>query len=296
MGSPIRSMTGFGAAQRASDDVRVRIEMRSVNQKNLRLSIRSRANLGAWEMELRRLLSARIERGQVDVTVDIQFTRDMAGGLVDMDLARAAVAALRAAGTELALDGTVSVSDLVRIPGIFRGDMGEAIPEPVCAVAATAAEAALDAFLGMREAEGGALVPVLLAHVETVAQYAELGARKAPVVVEKVRERLKARLAELASDGSDTLTQSILEREVCVFADRADINEEIARLRVHCDQFRKTLATGGAAGRRLEFLAQEMLREVNTMSGKGNDTEIASAAVEAKLAVESIKEQVMNLE
>lgn len=296
MASPVRSMTGFGSAQAQDNAVRVLVDIRSVNQKNLRLNIRSRSNLGAHEMDLRKRIGKDIDRGQVDLFITIDTVGDTATGIVNIELARTATSALRHMAQTLDISTDLTLTDLLQVPGLFNGDANEPIPDETWQVVNTALESAIRDFLHMRETEGAAITPVLLGFADTVESFRNMAAQRAPEIVERVRTRLTARIAELTQDCRDTVTQSIIEREVCIFADRADINEEIARLDSHLAQFRNAMDQGGPVGRRLEFLAQEMLREVNTIASKGNDTDIARGAVEAKLAVESIKEQVANLE
>jgi uncharacterized protein (TIGR00255 family) len=286
-------MTGFGSASSEADGLSARVEIRAVNQRGLRCSVRSRPSLGALEKKLRDALTNSVKRGQIDINVElIRLTADPSA-LVNAGVASGAIEALRTLQNEHNLPGEVTLAEVVRVPGVFDAGQNTTVEEDEYAVIASALQAALSQLKEMREVEGQATREVLARHAESIEAFRVLAADQAPKVIERTRERLTARLADLSPAAADT---QALEREVAFFADRADINEELDRLTSHISQFRSTLSQGGEVGKRLEFLAQEMLREVNTTASKANDTEIAAASVEAKLAIEKIKEQAANIE
>lgn len=294
--SGLKSMTGFGAGLARTETARVRVEVRAVNHRGLKIVVRSRPSIGPVEKDLREMLSAVVVRGHIDVAVDF---RRLAGGTASplrTELARETVSSLRTIALDLELSGELTVSDLLNIPGLLDGEDDSGPGPEDLPVFKEALTQALGQLEGMRGAEGAALAQVLQGHVDAVSAFGELAAQRAAVVPQRTRERLQQRLAEFGQLVSDAATAQALEREVVLFADRADIREELDRLTSHTEQFKAALTSGGVVGKRLEFLAQEMLREVNTCASKGNDTPIAAAAVEAKLAIERIKEQVANVE
>ncbi|MBN2714088.1 MAG: DUF1732 domain-containing protein, partial [Planctomycetes bacterium] len=192
--------------------------------------------------------------------------------------------------------GDLSISDLVHIPGLFDTGTECTINEDEWKVVEQAAQAAIEQVVEMRKNEGNATAESLLELIQPIEDFSVSAREAAPGVIERFRERITARIEELRKSGIDTGDRNALEREVCLFADRADINEEMDRLTSHISQFRQAIESGGEIGKRLEFLAQEFLREVNTTASKANDTAIVTKAVDAKLAVEKIKEQSANIE
>ena len=296
MAVPLRSMTGFGASAKDNGGRQVRVEVRSVNQRNLRLSLRAQPALGQFESEARAMVSGAAQRGQIDV--NLTLVRPAAETLSPQARAAAAsaVSTLRQLGEELHLSGELTLGDLARLPGIFSDAGGEFVSQEEWKLLESALREALERFGEAREVEGAALAGALRVHADAIEAFAGFARKRAPEVVERQRARLLQRVEELRAGPLSGLDMQAVEREAVFFADRADITEEVDRLLSHAARFREVLADGREAGKRLEFLGQEMLREVNTIASKGNDTEIARQAVEAKLAAERIKEQAANVE
>jgi uncharacterized protein (TIGR00255 family) len=289
-------MTGFGSATAESDGLRARVDIRAVNQRNLRLSVRSRPMLGPLEKRLRDAVGARIQRGSVDVYVELQRTAPSAEQLVQHGVARATVDAIRNLAEELGVDGELQPGDLLRVPDLFGASQDEPVDETEWELVASATERALEELDTMRREEGAALCSALRDQVAQVERFRTLAAEQAGTARERLRERLHKRVAELLEADSTGTSQQALEREVIFYAERADITEELDRLASHTEQFSAALDGARQLGKRLEFLAQEMLREINTVGSKCADTGIASEVVQAKLAIEQIKEQVANVE
>ena len=294
MANPVYSMTGFGDGAATTDAFSVRVEIRAVNNRGSKISFRSRPPLNAYEKNLRDLISERLQRGSIDVNVTLNRHLDPEiGGQIE-ETARGAVATIRAIAKKLGLAGEVTVSDLLAIPGLFSESLNEPVTAEEWPAIERAAREALDKLCAMRAAEGRATADRLLEILKPVEDFQKLARERAPLVVERQREKLMARLAELGEVRD--VDQQSLEREMVFYADHVDINEEMDRLASHAAQFRATLAQGGEIGKRLEFLAQEFLREVNTTASKANDLTITAAAVDAKTAVEKLKEQTANIE
>lgn len=296
MGNPIHSMTGFGLGSVGRDGYMARVEIRSVNHRGRKLSVRSRPGLGPYEKTLRDTIAAALKRGMIDVYVTLVRPVDPERPPINTDIAVGAVAAIRHLAMELNLPKELAARDLVHIPGLFETGVEDPVGEADWPYLEEALTAALAQTVAMRAAEGAATAARMGELVQPLADFAAFARERAPRVVERARERLTTRLAELRLEGLNAGDEGALEREVCLFADRADINEEMDRLASHLEQYAQHLAAGGEIGKRLEFLGQEFLREVNTTASKANDAEIVTQAIEAKLAAEQIKEQAANLE
>lgn len=293
--SRIASMTGFGVGSAEENGLSVRIEIKSVNNRGLKLTVRSRPSLGIFEKNLRDLAVERLTRGSIDVYVNFERLAGDEACPIRMEAAREAVAGLRRLAAELGLADTLSSRDLASIPGVFDHSAEEPATEAEWPTLERAFRMALDQAEEMRLAEGKKLREILLSLAEPLEEFLVRTGTAAPLALDRSRERLRQRLAELCPNGFAPADSQALEREMCLIADRADIREEMDRLGSHIAQYRAALGKGGEIGKRVEFLAQEFLREINTMASKTNDTEIIHEAVKAKLTVEKIKEQCANL-
>ncbi len=291
----INSMTGFGAGAAESDGLSVRIEIKCVNNRGLKLSVRSRPSLGVCEKNLRDQVTDRLIRGSIDVYVTFERTASAGACPLRAEAARDAVAGLRRLAAELGLEDNLSARDLALIPGVFEHSAEEPATEGEWKVIERAVLAALDQVSDMRRVEGAKLAGILLDLAGPLDDFVAKTNAAAPLALDRSRERLRQRLAEICPNGFASADSQALEREMCLIADKADIREELDRLTSHIGQYRAALHRGGEIGKRVEFLAQEFLREINTTASKTNDTEIVQEAVRAKLTVEKIKEQSANL-
>ncbi len=292
--SAIMSMTGFGCGDAENENSSVRIDIKSVNHRGQKINVRSRPGLGPFEKNLRDQVSARLSRGAIDINVTVMRKFSLEQAPMLEELATSAVETIRHLAAKLNLSGEVMASDLVHIPGLFETGVTELVDESEWLLLEKATAVALEQMEQMRSDEGRATAERLLEIVQPVEDFRIAATARAPEVVERQRKKLRDRLAELEVVRS--ADEQALERELVFFADRVDINEEMDRLTSHVEQFRAAINSGGEIGKKLEFLGQEMLREVNTTASKANDVEITRQAVEAKMAVEKIKEQSANLE
>jgi uncharacterized protein (TIGR00255 family) len=292
----IRSMTGFGAGRVQAGDENIAVELRSVNGKFCDVRPHLPRELSALEPALAKAVKARIARGVVDVTVRREPSTGVRGLLprIDVPLAAAYAKALRELQGELGLGGELTVSDLAALEGVIV--LSEAAPDPGATAHAVEAAlaAALDALEQMRRSEGEALARDLAARLDAVEQGAQAIRALAPQSVDAYRERLSARVAELAR--GTTADPARLAQEVAFFADRVDVSEELTRLASHLAQMRTVMGADAPAGRRLEFLVQEVNREVNTIGSKSQHAGIAAQVVELKAELERIREQIANVE
>jgi uncharacterized protein (TIGR00255 family) len=296
----VRSMTGFGRAELRGDTFVVTVEARSVNHRHLDVALRLPRALSSLELEARRTVASRLERGRVDVTVQVapvagQSTQRV---VTDAALAREYVARARALGAELAdlgLMGTIALGWLLERPGVVRIEDAEPTDTAVpWSVLESTLSRALDELVDRRTAEGERLA------LELRSLHAELGTivvtmdTRAPAAVQRREERLRERLRSLL--GSAAVDETRILTEAAVWADKGDITEELARLRAHLAELALVLDKGGPVGRPLDFLLQELGREVNTVASKSDDLELSQAALAGKGVLEKMREQVQNLE
>jgi uncharacterized protein (TIGR00255 family) len=288
-------MTGFGAGRGEASGESLTVELRAVNGKFCEVKPRLPRELAALEPELLKAVKARVSRGVIDVFV--RRESGLARGMlpkVDLPLAAAYAKALRELKNELGLAGEPAVNDVAQMDGVIS--LGEIAADPAAAASALQAAlgSALDALEQMRRREGEALARDLLARLAAIEQGAREVGRLAPLQVEAARERLSQRIAELTR--GVPLDPVRLVQEVALFADRTDVAEELTRLASHLEQARALIASDVPAGRKLEFLVQEVNREINTIGSKSQHAGIASQVVDLKAELERVREQIQNVE
>ena len=290
----IYSMTGFGAGSEIISATTIRFEIKSVNNRGLKINIRSRPSIGTHEKELRDMITSKLKRGSVDINIALNRENILENSLGIENTARNTIEAINTIADKIGIAQDLSAKDILLIPGIFDNRSIDSISTEEWETILICADKSLQQLLHMREIEGKATAQRLLELVKPVKTFREEALKIAPEVVKKQMEKLQNRLAELES--IRPCDEQSLEREVAFFADKVDINEEMDRLESHLSQFNKTIEKGGEIGKRIDFITQEILREINTTASKANDKRITSFAVEAKMAVEKIKEQAANLE
>jgi uncharacterized protein (TIGR00255 family) len=290
----IRSMTGFGAGRATAGAEEVEVEVRSVNHKFVEVKVRLPRELAAAELDAARTVKDRVARGGIDVMVRRTAAAGAVAPRVDVALAEAYARAFADIQGRLGLPGTVTLADVLSADGVVRLDEREVDVEAARRALAEALGRALDALVAMRLQEGEALARDLEGRLATVEALVARVTELSPRAVEAHRARLAERVAELARGVK--LDPGRLEQEVALFADRTDVAEETTRLASHLFQARALLASGEPAGRKLDFLVQEMHREVNTIGSKSQSAEISTIVVTLKAEVERMREQVQNVE
>ncbi len=290
------SMTGFGRAEDVCNGVQLAIELRSVNNRYFRPTLKMPEFLAAAGSEIEAALRNRIGRGAVTVSVRIKLPADETNKL-NMEALSAYVQQLRSLETDANSILRIDLGSLLQLPGVLQSehdvDLAKELTPALLEVVAGAAEKLIE----MRTQEGLALATELSEYCQLISRHLDEVLEYAPKVIQQYHQRLTTRVNELMRSSGATIEPEVLAREVAIFAERADIAEEISRLRGHIDQFEKTMADSTEpCGRKLDFLAQEMLREANTIASKANDAEIIQSSVEIKTAVDRIKEQVQNVE
>jgi uncharacterized protein (TIGR00255 family) len=291
-------MTGFGAADGEVSGGRVSVEVRSVNHRFFSPSIKLPGALARWEGEVRDAMRRSVTRGHV--TLSARFERD---GEVDavvapIDEARFAayVAQLRGLQERHALNDTLDVATILRMPEVFVGGSREELPPEAAGQLVAIVERAVQALLVMRAAEGERLVVYLDERLALIERALDRIAERAPERVVEQRDRLRTAVRELTEGLA--VDENRLAQEIAHLADRLDVQEELSRFRAHIAAFRAALASPqpDGVGKRLGFLLQEMLREANTTGSKGNDAAIVADVLLVKEELERIREQVENLE
>ncbi|HUM10461.1 MAG TPA: YicC/YloC family endoribonuclease [Myxococcaceae bacterium] len=291
----LKSMTGFGTGLARAGDEEISVEVRAVNHKHLEVKVRLPRELSALEPTVLKAVRARCVRGAVDVAV--RRSAGTVGGAVptvDPAMARAWREALKGVARAVDMADTPTTAQVAALPGVIR--MEEPVTDLALAEGALerALSEALQALVGMREREGRALEADLSTRLGRVSTLAGEVAALAPRTVEAYRARLQEKLTELLRGAP--VDEARLVQEVALFAERTDVAEEATRLQAHLEAFRGFLAGGEPAGRRMDFLVQEMHREVNTTGSKSQSTEISTRIVELKAELERIREQVQNVE
>lgn len=292
----IRSMTGFGTATADVAGGRLTVEIRSVNHRFSEAQVRLPRDLGALEERVRALVMEQIRRGRVEVTFSREEgTRRPRAFRADVDLAASYARALRDLAAGVGVGGEISLAQLAALPDVLRLEEDRVEVEAFWPALESAVRAAVGALVAMRMAEGARLAEDILVRALALERTAEAIAGRSRGVVQAYRERLHGRLAELLGD--TPVDEARIAAEIAVFADRSDITEELTRLRSHLEQFRQVVtADDGAVGRKLEFILQEMGRETNTVGSKANDLEITRAVIDMKGELESLREQIQNIE
>lgn len=293
----IRSMTGFGRAETTADAFVVTVEARSVNHRHLDVAVRVPRQLANVETEARKLIASRLERGRIDVTVQLAPApgRALSEVRADVSLAREYVARARELAAGLGIPGDVTLEWVLERPGIVRAEeMTPPEPEDVWPALADALGRALDGLVTQRTTEGAALEAELRALLAALEAEVEAVAHRAPAAAHRREERLRERLAALV--GGLAIDESRILTEVAAWAEKTDVTEELTRLRAHLAELSTMLDKGGPLGRRLDFLIQELHREVNTIGSKADDLPVSQAVLAAKGTIEKMREQTQNLE
>jgi uncharacterized protein (TIGR00255 family) len=292
----ILSMTGFGEAQLEADGSVLHLELRSVNSRYFKATTHLPEEYAFLEPELERRLRQSITRGSLIIRMYVRSTSAEAAEEVNVAAIRQYVDQLRAAaGDDARL--TIDLATLATLPGVCQPhELTEQQREQRWGLAQRLLDAALEKLVAMRSADGRLLAEDLRTHAALVAARLAEIRQRIPAVVEEYRQRLAARINELIANSNVRLAEDDLLKEVAIYAERSDISEEVSRLAGHMGHFEGCMNSGEPAGRKLEFIAQEMLREANTIGSKASDTQIARAIIDIKSAIDRIKEQVQNAE
>ena len=287
----LKSMTGFARSERSTTAGVLAWEIRSVNHRYLEISLRLPEELRAAEGEIRRTIAAAARRGKVDATL---YLRPGAAGerelLLDDALLDRLIESALAVQRRLGAPGRIDAVDLMRWPGVVREQ--ERDSAPLVAASQSLLAEALAAFTASRASEGERIAEMLATRARQVGRIVDEVAARLPEVQARIRAKLQDRLVALGAEGNPER----LEQEIAILVQKMDVAEELDRLKSHVTELTGTIATGDAVGRKLDFLMQEFNREANTLSSKSQDVETTRSAVELKVLIEQMREQIQNVE
>jgi len=293
----INSMTGYGEAQGEINSVIYTVVIRTVNNRYLKTNVKLPESVAFLEEDIDKLLRKNLSRGTVNYV--LQLKNISANALYDIDERglRAYIEKLSRVGSSADIKCTIDIGSLLVLPGIIQPiSPDEKAAGQIKEVVLSITQKAIDQLKQMRAAEGAALAADLDGHCKAIKQGLEQICSRNVTVLQEYQKKLKKRVDELLAEAKLKLDEEMLAREVAIFADRSDISEEIARLGSHLQQFTESCQANTAAGRRLDFISQEMLREANTIASKASDTEVVRYVIDIKCRIDRIKEQVQNIE
>jgi uncharacterized protein (TIGR00255 family) len=293
----LNSMTGYGEAVGELDGVSYVVEIKTVNNRYLKAIIKLPETSTFLEDDIDKELRRQLSRGTINYVLRLRGISASALFEIDEAALQSVVTKLNAVSSSVGARGAIDLANLLTLPGIVQPVMpcAEEVARVKQLVLQLTREA-LDRLGQMREAEGKFLEADLRKHCDAMAGEIELVCQRSASVVQEYAKRLRKRVDELLAQAKLKLDEETLAREVAILADRSDISEEIARLDAHLQQFRRICETDGQAGRRLDFLSQEMLREANTVASKAGDAQIARSVVDIKCLIERLREQIQNIE
>lgn len=291
----IRSMTGFGRCEVEEDDKKISVEMKSVNHRYFEASIKMPKALGAFESAIRDELKKYIERGKVDVFITYEDLSEADEKVkYNHEIAAEYMKYLNQMGEEFGLDNDIRVSTLSRYQDVFTMEENQPDEEKLWELTEKAIQGACVEFAKTRSSEGERLKKDLIAKLEEMLSDVSFITERSPKIVEDYKNDLRAKIAELVDDSK--IDESRLAAEVAIYADKVCVDEELVRLKSHVEATKKSLEDGGSVGRKLDFLAQEMNREANTILSKTPDLEISDHAINLKTEIEKVREQIQNIE
>ena len=288
----IKSMTGFGKGEAVCGDKKFRVELRSLNSKQLDLSVKIPSKYRAAEAEVRAIVARELQRGKVDCFVSFETSVAETSAHINAATFKAYADELRRVCDDnmIATDGDALLMAVMRMPDVITSEEQEVSDEEIRAIVAATEEAArqLDAF---RVQEGAILIADLLKRIELIEEYRRAVEPYESARVETIKSRIRENIQKMAID----VDSARLEQEMIFYIEKLDITEEKVRLDNHCNYFREVAATEDAPGRKLGFIAQELGREINTMGSKSNEATMQRLVVQMKDELEKIKEQVLNI-
>ncbi len=291
----IKSMTGFGRCEVAEGSRKFTIEMKSVNHRYLDVSIKMPKKLNYFESSIRAELKNYVQRGKIDIfityedvsesNVCIKYNRDVAAEYLKY---------LRQMSDEFKLDNDIRVSTLSRYPEVLTMEEQTVDEEKIWKLLSKALKGASESLSDARIKEGSNLADDLTAKLDGMLDHVSYIEQRSPQIIEEYRTKLSDRVQEALGDAA--VDESRLLTEITIFADKICVDEELVRLRSHIESMKQALAEGGSIGRKLDFIAQEMNREANTILSKTNDINISNRGIDLKTEIEKVREQIQNIE
>ncbi len=291
----IKSMTGFGRYEVSEEKRRVTAEIKSVNHRYLDVNIKMPKKLSFFEAAIRAELKKYMQRGKVDVFITYEdFTEANVCVKYNKSLAAEYIGYLKEMAEDFGLDNDIRVSSLSRYPEVLTMEEQSVDEEEIWKALCSTIQGAAEKFVETRLKEGEALKEDLIGKLDGMLKHLSYIEKRSPQLVEEYKSKLRERVQELLEDTQ--IEESRLLLEVTLFADKICVDEELVRLRSHIETTRQALIEGGSIGRKLDFIAQEMNREANTILSKTNNLEISNHAIELKTEIEKVREQIQNIE
>lgn len=291
----IKSMTGFGRCEVQEADRKITVEMKSVNHRYLDVNIKMPKKLNFFEASIRNELKNYIQRGKVDIFITYEdYTESNVCVKYNRELAAEYMSYLEKMAEDFALDNDVRVSGLSRYPEVLTMEEQTIDEEALWQLLDRALRGAAEGFVETRIREGEHLRNDLIEKLNMMLTHVAFITERSPRIISDYRQKLEDKVKDLLGDAK--VDENRLLMEVTIFADRVCVDEELVRLKSHVETTRDTLIEGGSIGRKLDFIAQEMNREANTILSKSSDLEISNRAIELKTEIEKVREQIQNIE
>jgi len=291
----IRSMTGFGHGESSSDDKRITIEIKAVNHRYLDLNIKTPRGFDKFEGLIRKYLTSRLDRGKIDVFVNFEENADSQYEILyNRHIAKMYYDKIQEMAKDFNLDGSISASSLSRYNEVLELHEVEESTEEIEKILLKALEISCDEFILSRENEGERLKEDLLSKLDNLSRDVDFIEKKSPEIINEYKNKLREKIADLLEDNS--IDENRIAMEVTIFADKICVDEEIVRLKSHIDEVKFALTSNEPVGRKLDFVAQELNREANTILSKSTNVDVANTGIDMKTVIEKIREQIQNIE
>lgn len=291
----IKSMTGFGRGEAGNDDIKITVEMKSVNHRYLDLTVKSPRKLAMFENNVRNIIKEYLERGKVDIYITYEELGEKTTGLrYNEQLAGQYLDYLRQISETYKLDFDIRTSTLSRYPDVFDMEEAPIDEDMMLSLLEEALRIASKAMCESRSIEGDKIKTDLVAKLDNMLEYVSYIEDRSPEIIKEYKEKLLTKVNELLENG--IIDENRIAAEITMYADKICVDEETVRLRSHVSGMRDILIKGGSVGRKLDFIAQEMNREANTILSKSTDLSISDMGINLKTDIEKIREQIQNLE
>ena len=291
----IKSMTGFGRCEVAKGERKITVEMKSVNHRYLDVNIKMPKKLNFFEAAIRNELKNYIQRGKVDVFITYEdLTETNVCVTYNKELAAEYMKYLTQMAEDFSLDNDIRVSTLSRYPEVLGMEEQTIDEEELWQLLCEAIDGAAEKFVETRIKEGENLKSDLISKLDGMLTHVDYITERSPQIIAEYKQKLQEKVQELIDDAK--VDESRLLMEVTLYADKVCVDEELVRLRSHIETTKESLLQGGSIGRKLDFIAQEMNREANTILSKANDLEISNRGIELKTEIEKVREQIQNIE
>ncbi len=291
----IKSMTGFGHGESVHDSKKITVEMKAVNHRYLDLNIKTPRGFAQFEGMIRNYLTNALDRGKVDVYVNFEETSDSQYDVVyNSGIASKYYDVIQEIANQFDIDGSINAANLSRYPEVFELKEVEESTDEVSEMITEALELATNQFIANRTTEGERLKVDLLDKLDTLYKDVLFIEEKSPEIIDEYKTKLRSKVVDLLEDNK--VDESRIAMEVTLYADKICVDEEIVRLKSHVEEVRDALNSDVPVGRKLDFVAQELNREANTILSKSTNVEIANTGIDMKTLIEKIREQIQNIE